>query len=148
MDCPKCVGRLKEVKFSGKKPLVVYRCFACGGMWFDNGELALAINEELYDILKPEVEEEPIGDDELKREVDLDKKETFCPRCSGAKKMIKMPSPRNRNVIIDYCENCEGIWLDAGEFNKIIQPFPFEVKLEHILDFFRSHFTHIFKENR
>lgn len=148
MDCPKCVGILEEVKFGVKKPLVVYRCFACGGMWFDKGELFLAIKEELYDILKPEIEEEPIADEELKREVDLDKKEAICPRCSDAKKMTRMPSPRNRNVAIDYCENCEGIWLDAGEFNKIIQPSPFEVKLEHVLDFFRSHFPHIFKENR
>ncbi len=148
MDCPKCVGILEEVKFGAKKPLVVYRCFACGGMWFDKGELFLAIKEELYDILEPEIEEEPIADEELKREADLDKKEAICPRCSEAKKMIRMPSHRNRNVTIDYCENCEGIWLDAGEFNKIIQPSPFEAKLEHILDFFRSHFPHIFKENR
>jgi len=146
MDCPKCVGKLEEVKFSGKKSLVVYRCFGCGGMWFDKGELFLAIKEELYDIRKPEVEEEPIEDDELKQEVDLDKKEGICPRCVGEKKMLKMSSPRHKNITIDYCENCEGIWLDAGEFNKIIRPSPFEVKLEHILDFFRAHFPHIFRE--
>jgi len=146
LDCPKCVGILKEINFGIKTPLVVYRCFACGGMWFDKDELALAIKEELYDILKPEIEEEPFEDDELKKEVDLDKKEAICPRCVGTKKMLKMPSPRNKNITIDYCEDCEGIWLDAGEFNKIIRPSNLEVKLEHVLDFFRSHFPHIFKE--
>jgi len=146
MDYPKYPGKLEEVKLGKKRPLVIDRCFACGGLWFDKGELTEAINKEIWDTAEFELEEELFDDEELKQGVDLDKIEIICPRCKGDKKMIKMPSSRNKNVVIDYCEKCAGIWLDAGEYNEMRKRTPFEVKLEDIIDFFRLHFPHIFKD--
>jgi Zn-finger nucleic acid-binding protein len=148
MDCPKCVGKLEEVKIGEKKPLVIDRCFACGGLWFDKDELAIAINKEILDTEEFALEEEPIKDNKLKSEVDLDKKQATCPRCKGNKIMVKIPSRRNKNVIMDYCESCQGIWLDASEYKKISQRTLLELELEKIIDFFRFHFPHIFKDAR
>lgn len=39
-----------------------------------------------------------------------------CPRCQSTLKL----GERN-GVEIDYCESCRGIWLDAGEIDKIIE---------------------------
>ncbi|MFT6321427.1 MAG: Zn-finger nucleic acid-binding protein [Granulosicoccus sp.] len=33
--------------------------------------------------------------------------------------MKKAEHPRDKNVIIDYCEHCEGTWLDGGELEAI-----------------------------
>ena len=148
MDCPKCVGKLEEVKIGEKKPLIIDRCFACGGLWFDKDELVMAINKEILDTEEFVLEEEPLQDDELKKEIDFDKMEVTCPRCKGNEKMIKMASPRNKNVNIDYCNKCGGIWLDAGEYEKISQRTLLELELEKIIDFFRFHFPHIFKDAR
>jgi len=148
MDCPKCVGKTEEIKVGD---LVIDRCFACGGLWFDKGELFTAINKEIIDTVEFELEEGHFDDEELKeliKEIDLDKKEIICPRCKGDKKMIKIPSPRNKNITIDYCEKCEGIWLDAGEYNKLRKRSPLEEKIENISDFFRLHFPHIFKDSK
>ena len=39
-----------------------------------------------------------------------------CPRCSSPL------HPRvKKGVEIDYCNSCGGIWLDAGELDKIVQ---------------------------
>lgn len=148
MNCPKCVGILKEKNIGSKQPITVDTCFACGGIWFDKDELELLVNKEIFDTAEFDLETEPLEDDDLRKEIDLDKKESICPRCEGSKKMVKKVSERNKNVVIDYCENCGGVWLDSGEFAKISKRSPFEEKVEAIIDFFRLHFPRIFKDNR
>jgi Zn-finger nucleic acid-binding protein len=40
----------------------------------------------------------------------------LCPRCRiNMKKLIK------KNVIIDVCTKCGGMWVDAGELEKLAQ---------------------------
>jgi Zn-finger nucleic acid-binding protein len=147
MDCPKCVGVLKERKIGTKEPVTVNVCFVCGGIWFDKNELELLINKEIFDTVEFNLEAEPIGDIDLKKEIDLDKKEAICPCCKGSKKMIKKISNRNKNVSVDFCKDCGGVWLDSGEYAKISRRSPIEKKMEVIIDFLRLHFPHIFKEN-
>jgi len=37
-----------------------------------------------------------------------------CPRCG-----IKMEKLKKSNVVIDVCKKCHGMWLDAGEIDKL-----------------------------
>jgi len=108
----------------------------------------LLVNKEIFDTVEFEIDSDPIPDIELLKELDLDKKEIVCLRCQNNKKMVKKHSQRNPKVIIDYCESCGGIWLDAGEYNKISKRNIFEDKIERIIDFFRLHYPHLFKEER
>lgn len=39
-----------------------------------------------------------------------------CPKCSGELKIAD-----RSGVEIDYCNNCRGVWLDAGELDKILE---------------------------
>ncbi|MCP5046000.1 MAG: zf-TFIIB domain-containing protein [bacterium] len=52
LDCPKCSGKLEELPFSSKTDLLVDRCPACGGIFFDSGELMQAekVSAELESI--------------------------------------------------------------------------------------------------
>lgn len=45
------------------------------------------------------------------QEADLD-----CPRCKKTMKKLK-----KNNVIIDVCAHCNGMWLDDGEIEKLIE---------------------------
>jgi Zn-finger nucleic acid-binding protein len=49
--CPRCDGKLEELKFLPLMDLLVDRCPACRGIWLDNGELqkiaSIAKNVEL-----------------------------------------------------------------------------------------------------
>lgn len=37
-----------------------------------------------------------------------------CPKCNG-----KLHTGNFENIQIDVCDNCGGVWLDAGEFQKL-----------------------------
>ena len=40
----------------------------------------------------------------------------ICPRCS-----TNLLMSNTKDVEIDYCPNCKGVWLDRGELEKIIE---------------------------
>lgn len=123
MKCPKCIGKLQ------KKELVMYatssveelkgavisqslevdQCFICGGVWFDRGELDKYTTEKVTIINAPSV------DRALDKE--LDAKQGKCPRCSVT--MKKMPYEKEPSITIDFCEKCEGIWLDSTEIDRV-----------------------------
>ena len=42
--------------------------------------------------------------------------ERHCPCCTN----VKLRKAIRRGVEIDYCPDCNGIWLDNGELNKIV----------------------------
>ncbi len=42
--------------------------------------------------------------------------EKHCPCCTN----VKLRKAIRRGVEIDYCPDCNGIWLDNGELNKIV----------------------------
>lgn len=42
--------------------------------------------------------------------------EMKCPRCDG-----RLAESNYENVKIDVCENCSGVWLDAGELAQILE---------------------------
>ncbi len=42
--------------------------------------------------------------------------ELICPRCG-----ISMEKLKKEEVIVDVCKKCKGMWLDAGEMEKLAQ---------------------------
>ncbi|MCI5168309.1 MAG: hypothetical protein D3903_20015 [Candidatus Electrothrix sp. GM3_4] len=42
--------------------------------------------------------------------------EKHCPCCTN----VQLHRAIRRGVEIDYCPDCNGIWLDNGELNKIV----------------------------
>ena len=47
MKCPKCAGQMKEVMMGAEGGTVaVDQCTACGGVYFDAGELALLMGKQ------------------------------------------------------------------------------------------------------
>ena len=106
-------------------------CPACGGIWFDSGEF-----HALKDGLKPDLNwmdlKVPEPDREAFPEACFDwlvmdyidmpnskssRQRLLCPKC------VVPILPLNYTgacVQIDFCNQCEGMWLDRGEFEKII----------------------------
>ena len=108
MICPACDHTLTEVSF-GKLTLDVCHD-GCGGIWFDNFEL-------------PKVDDEVLGEAFLRipydehRLVDYERRRS-CPRCAGIVMMRHFFSER-REVEVDTCPHCGGVWLDPGELAMI-----------------------------
>ena len=38
----------------------------------------------------------------------------LCPKCG-----TKMKKLKRNDVVLDVCPNCKGMWLDAGEIDKL-----------------------------
>lgn len=121
MKCPRTGTELKKITIEG---ITVDVSEACGGVWFDNWEL----------IKFDEVHEK--GGEELSSLMEQHKNDSIdlsprmnCPKCDGIVLARHFYSPK-REIEIDRCPNCGGIWLDAGELAKIRELFPTEADRE------------------
>jgi Zn-finger nucleic acid-binding protein len=116
MNCPACKNTLRAKNTGG---MTVDTCYGgCGGIWFDAAELErVSVNapaaSTLHSVWK--IEDAPVKPAGLR----------LCPRCPDQMLDKRWYSDR-KQVEIDRCPNCRGIWLDEGEFTLIYD----EVKQE------------------
>jgi len=121
MDCPACGETLVRTETGG---LEVEVCRdGCGGVWLDNFELEKvderheSAGEALLDVDRdPDVA------------VDRDRRRD-CPSCDGAV-MHRHFFTVKREVEVDECPDCAGVWLDAGELGEIRRQFEDEAARE------------------
>ena len=104
MQCPKCSGEAAD--FNTSDGVVVNFCRVCHGIWFDRGELALYCETE-HDL--PDL-------DLLLNQARLTP--YLCPRCERTQ-LVEVPYMTGEDVLIDWCPQCRGAWLDAGEITKV-----------------------------
>ena len=97
--CPKCPSEtLVNSNYLGDIPLD--HCPACGGIWFDKGELEALLSQSQglassdFNLITPK----PVGG--------------ACPRCN---KQMPRGGLVNPLLLVDKCQDCGGIWLDGRE---------------------------------
>jgi Zn-finger nucleic acid-binding protein len=90
------------------------RCFSCGGIWLDRGELELLLEGSA-------AREEFISS--FRIDTETDEKPRRCPICD--KRMEKVRCGGEKGVLIDRCKNGDGIWLDRGELREILEAASF-----------------------
>ncbi len=110
IKCAKCESEMQQVNVGNT---VVDTCPACGGIWFDMGELvdAARLGKGDQETLAECLLAEPPG------EGDWDQDPAFCPRCGDALKPQRFD--KDLPVILDFCPREHGVWLDKGEFAEI-----------------------------
>ncbi len=134
MKCPACGNALTE-KTVDEITLDVCQG-GCGGIWFDNFELQ-----------KVDERHEGAGESLLGIErdgaitVDHTARRT-CPRCEGQVMMRHFFSVK-RQVEVDECPACAGMWLDEGELASIRDQYPTEAERKRATeDYFNDVFGH------
>ena len=81
--------------------VTVDACGSCGGRWFDARELRRVAQDKELEAL-------------AKRIPTVRTPSAFrCPRCGH-----ECLEGHVREVAVDHCLNCDGIWLDAGELEE------------------------------
>jgi len=101
--CVKCNSILDRAIFEG---LEVDLCPRCGGLWLDRGEITRAARlpdqalSRLRSLLTDVGGPPPLASEST----------APCPACDG-----KLAEVRLGTVHVDFCERCQGIFLDRGE---------------------------------
>jgi Zn-finger nucleic acid-binding protein len=139
MDCPVC--KVELVNVSVGKVLIDACLNGCGGLWFDQMELRKfdepheAFDEKLLKL-------------ENTRPQSIRPKKLRCPRCETIVMMRHFFSIK-RNVEVDECAQCGGVWLDAGELDAIRSEFTSEsAKLAAAENYFAARFDEDLKAAR
>ncbi len=137
MNCPKCIGKLNKVEIKFHEiadmprqkgamvtSLEIDQCFVCNGVWFDAGELEKYLEKKITIVDAPTIDFGLIDE--------FDKKISKCPRCEID--MVKKPAPIAKNITIDFCEKCHGVWLDSTEIDRIeVKNISFREKISLML---------------
>jgi len=128
MKCPNC--KTKNLKGAEYKSIQLDYCEDCQGIWFDRGELQKVKDKE--DEFLRWIDIDPW---EEKAKFKIDKSPRICPVCEVPLYTVKHDG---FPVEIDLCNVCHGIWLDKGEFDKIIEYMKEKVEKETLLEYLKD----------
>lgn len=98
-NCPRCNI---EMKLLNVKDVEIDACPSCAGIWFDQTELDKIIGAE------------QVSPESMMFTAPNVTKVLNCPECS-----TKMNCSTLEDLTFDYCETCNGVWLDAGELTEL-----------------------------
>jgi Zn-finger nucleic acid-binding protein len=106
VKCPKCeAARLVPLELGD---ILLDRCERCAGIWFDHGELEAVIGAggaARLDLLESQPKDGPGGGP--------------CPRCSVEMQPVVASKAPTRQVLVDRCPSCMGLWLDRKRLEAI-----------------------------
>ncbi len=108
----------------------VEQCEQCQGIWFDRDEL-----RQVKDQIDPDLN---WMDFELWKHKDrfhIHSKTPLCPRCN--QEMIAIEYDKTK-IEVDYCDKCQGVWLDGNELQKIIEALQYELTSKSATDYLKA----------
>ncbi|NQT86586.1 M48 family metalloprotease [bacterium] len=104
--CPRCEGTELEAAMTEQGVEIDY-CPACGGMWMDKGEI--------YQFAK---RSRPLSGDIIEAQRKAKPSELASPATGNPMQELRL---FGENVRIDMCPDTEGIWLDRGELEQVME---------------------------
>jgi len=105
-NCPRCKTPMQEIVHQNT---FLDRCPRCTGVFFDQGEMFSALGATA----------DPGVWDSAETGGVTRPGETPCPRC-GSHMLLQSVKYGGDDVEIDRCGQCNGIWLDATEADRIM----------------------------
>jgi len=127
MYCPKCSDQM-EIQMI--EDVEIDLCKKCSGIWFDQDELRKAKDQTEPDLNWMDFE---IWKNENKFQ--FSQKPLVCPKCDLD--MVQIDYGKT-GVEVDYCPKCRGVWLDEGEFKKIIENLNSELANKSISEYVKA----------
>lgn len=114
MNCPNCGTEMNLIEYEG---VLIHTCESCGGEYLGPAELAhiARTREERF----PESLQAELSacDPVTGVPVEETERQLYCPACNSPMKVVNYCC--NTGVFIDRCEQCDGVWLDKDELEKL-----------------------------
>ncbi len=111
MICPTCKSDMIVVEH---RNIELDYCTNCHGVWFDSGELEL-----LMESMELESPNQLFSDILNSPEAASPEKKRKCPLCGH--KMKKTIIGEQPEILIDVCQQGDGLWFDGGEVGQLIK---------------------------
>ena len=111
MICPACKSDMIVVEHS---QIELDYCTNCHGVWFDSGELELLLESAGLEGLEPLLAN-LAGSTEARSA----EKKRKCPICT--RKMRKTVIGQEPEILLDVCQQGDGIWFDGGELDQLVE---------------------------
>ena len=128
MNCPVCEKSMKPLRIADVQ---IDECPQCRGIWFDKGEL-----KEAKDEVNPDLRFLDLEIWHRKAVFKINEEPLECPRCRNISlRVINFQEP---DIDITFCAFCEGVWLNAGDFNKILAALKEEAASKSATDYVRT----------
>ena len=127
MQCPQCNIHLQRRAI---QTVEVDECVNCKGIWFDTDELRKAKDETDADLrwMDFDLWKHP-------ERFHVTSKPIPCPDCAVDMAAIEYDTT---GVEVNSCPKCEGVWLDASEFEKIIAALTEELLSKDVPAYIRA----------
>lgn len=107
--CPSCSQSLLDpIEAHGSSAAA---CTRCGGLWFEAGKLATAIQHHDPGALPPGLVASAVG---AKRGASRDR----CPSCEHALGVYDLSE--SNPVRVEICQACSGVWLPHGNLDRVL----------------------------
>lgn len=107
--CPRCEGELRSRSLDTAS---VIECGECGGLWLEGGVL-----DAICRRAERELPVGPVGAPAPRRAVRDEARYLACPRCGDF--MVRRNYAGRSGVVLDVCRP-HGVWLDAGEMERVV----------------------------
>ena len=111
MICPVCKSDMIVVEHD---KIELDYCTDCQGVWFDSGELELLLEsmgmESSHLFLSSIIDS---------KEAESSEKKHKCPVCG--QKMKKTTIGQQPEILIDVCQQEDGLWFDGGELGQLLK---------------------------
>jgi Zn-finger nucleic acid-binding protein len=128
MKCPDChTENLKKQVFYQTE---VDYCPRCLGVWFEEDELRQAKDEKDRDLNWLDID---LWKDE--KTFKISKSRKVCPLCSVPLYEVNYGDSK---IKVDVCNVCHGVWLERGEFKKVIKYLKEKEKYEVLQNYFSN----------
>ena len=109
MKCLSCEGNLRDLHLDAAH---LERCPGCGGIWLDQGELDRLVDAEDEDVRWMDLD--------LWREARQVRGSVSHRECLNGHGPLVALTYGDSDIKVDVCRTCGGVWLDAGELQKIV----------------------------
>ncbi len=127
MNCPFCNNPLVILELN---QVEIDYCTNCHGIWLDNGELELLLqdSEAKIKLLDSFTVDKKSGEKAIR-----------CPIC--LKKMDKIVCGTGNKVTLDRCKKDHGIWFNEGELELVVEMGGLD-KQDKIINLLKEMFAH------
>lgn len=107
-SCPlQSCGILRPIEYGD---VLLFFCTKCYGLWLEGDQLVKLSTSQAPILINTELLSKYTTSDQNQRK-------TTCPNGHGNMKITQFPT--SRPLVLDWCQDCFGIWFERGEMDRI-----------------------------